>query len=94
MKKARMKKALTHISLESTGVRLNRQGKRWYATFTVEKPNAKEKRIERVVGVDIGIKSTVATSDGREIGQFSEQLKRKLGTEHEEFRRNRNSMLA
>ncbi|MCW5968601.1 MAG: hypothetical protein KIT57_08810 [Blastocatellales bacterium] len=44
-------------------------------------------RIERVVGVDIGIKSTVATSDGQEIGQFSEQLKRKLGTEHEEFRR-------
>jgi putative transposase len=71
----------------SSGVRLNRQGKRWYATFTVEKSNAKEKRIERVVGVDIGIKSTVATSDGQEIGQFSEQLKLKLGTEHEEFRR-------
>lgn len=71
----------------SSSVRLNKQGKRWYATFVVEKPDAKEKKIKRVVGVDIGIKSTVATSDGQEIGHFSERLKRKLEGEHEQFRR-------
>jgi putative transposase len=71
----------------SSSVRLNKQGGRWYATFVVEKPDAKEKKIERVVGVDIGIKSTVATSDGQEIGHFSDRLKRKLEGEHEQFRR-------
>jgi len=50
----------------------------------VEKPDAKEKKIERVVGVDIGIKSTVATSDGEEIGHFSDRLKRKLGAGFQE----------
>ncbi len=71
----------------SSSVRLNKQGQRWYATLVVEKPDAKQKKIERVVGVDIGIKSTVATSDGQEIGHFSDQLKRKLEQEHEQFRR-------
>lgn len=71
----------------SSSVRLNKQGQRWYATFVVEKPGAKEKKIERVVGVDLGIKSTLATSDGQEIGHFSQKLKQKLECEHEQFRR-------
>src|SRR5262249_10053591 len=74
----------------SSSVRLNNQGQRGYATFVVEKPGAQEKKIERVVGGDRGIQSTLAPSDGQEIGQFSQKLNQKREGEPEPFRRKQN----
>jgi len=74
----------------SSSVRLNNPGQRGYATFVVEKPGAQEKKIERVVGGDLGIQSTLAPSDGQEIGQFSQKLNQKREGEPEPFRRKQN----
>lgn len=61
-----------------SGVTLNRQNGRWYATFVVDIPNTKSEATGRKLGVDIGIANAITTSDGQHFGRFSDTLRRKV----------------
>ena len=61
-----------------SGVTLNRRAGVWYATFVVEKKGPKPPASNVVVGVDLGMVSMVSTSEGRQYGQVSSELRKRV----------------
>jgi hypothetical protein len=61
-----------------SGVTLNRREGVWYVTFVVEKKSFKPIASPVVVGVDLGMVTMVATSEGHRYGQVSSELRRRV----------------
>jgi len=73
----RAKEALAQYPKLCSGVTLNCRDGEWYATLVVEKRGPKPKT-KKVVGVDIGLASIVATSEGKRYGQVGKELRRRV----------------
>jgi len=73
-----------------TGVTLTKRGAQWYATLVVERKTAKP-ATKTVIGVDIGMKRIVATSEGQSYGEVSAVLRQR--TERATAKRRRKQKL-
>ncbi|MGD0878943.1 MAG: transposase [Anaerolineales bacterium] len=84
------KKTLAQFPKLCSSVTLNRREGEWFATFVVECKGSKVQAAE-VIGVDIGMVSIVSTSSGRQYGQVSPELRRRV--EHANAKRRRKQQL-
>jgi putative transposase len=75
---ARARETLQQYPKLCTGVTLNKRKGHWFATLVVEKSGAKPPANRNVVGVDIGMVCMVATSQGEQYGQVSQELARRV----------------
>ena len=73
-----------------TGVTLTKRGNQWYATLVVERKTTKP-ATKQIVGVDIGMKTIVATSEGQSYGEVSAALRQR--TERATAKRRRKQKL-
>jgi transposase len=73
----RAKTTLADFPKLCSGVTLNKRGGVWYATLVVER-RGKKAEPSAVLGVDIGMATLAATSDGRRYGEISPQLTRRV----------------
>jgi hypothetical protein len=82
----RARNTLTRFPKRCSGVTLNRRAGQWFATFVVERTGP-QSQSSQVVGVDMGMVSSVSTSYGRRYGQLSDKLRCRVERANEKRRR-------
>jgi putative transposase len=84
------RQAIAEFPKLCTGVTLAKRGSQWYATLVVERRQSKP-ATKRVVGVDIGMVKMLATSEGNNYGEISQELRER--TEKAKVKRSRKQKL-
>jgi len=87
---SKARQAIADFPKLCTGVTLTKRSDQWYATLVVERKTAKP-ATTTVVGVDIGMKRIVATSEGKSYGEVSAALRHR--TERATAKRRRKQKL-
>jgi hypothetical protein len=82
----RAKVTISEFPKLCSGVTLSKRNDQWYATLVVERRGPKPPS-SQVVGVDIGMATIVATSQGKRYGQVSAQLRRQVEKSAQKRRR-------
>ena len=60
------------------GARLLKKGEKWFVQLTFEKETPKKKKEGKIIGVDIGIKKLITTSEKEFLGKDIERLMNKI----------------